>query len=280
MDNQGSKFRGKVGSFFNGDSSHSQHHDDDRSRKDDYYRKDDYSRKGGYSRKDDYIRKDDYPRKDNRPIEDDYAKMERYRNERNDLRQSYKELEETTDEKILGLERALQTEQATVKVIKLSAHELQKTKDSKELIFGVQETDDVIRSRFESLLADIRTWASGFSCTTGQELHLEVQKHSEYRQVAPSCLTLDQLDEAVKSERPKQDKKQKRHFIRGWTSYVMIRSLFRILNKQGPSTGEDVGPSEVDLEAFRRLENKLWYTGKSSNFASQLQYCLSANLSS
>jgi hypothetical protein len=93
-------------------------------------------------------------------------------------------------------------------------------------------------------------------------------------------LTLDQLDEAVKSERPKQDKKQKRHFIRGWTSYVMIRSLFRILNKQGPSTGEDVGPSEVDLEAFRRLENKLWYTGKSSNFASQLQYCLSANLSS
>ncbi|KAL1794657.1 hypothetical protein ACET3X_006473 [Alternaria dauci] len=227
-------------SFMRGESNPSQRHEDD------------------HSRKDNFSRQDDYSRKDSRSGKDDYSRMQRYRAERDEAEQSLEELHEQTRKRILELERALQTEQETVKVIKLSAHELQKTKDTKQLVFGVQETDDVIRRRFESLLADIRTWASGFACTMGQELHLEAQMRSEYQQVAPSCETLDQLHAAVKSEKAKQDKKQKRHFIRGWTSCMMVKSLFRILDEQG-NLGEDAGLPEEVLKAFERLENILWH---------------------
>ena len=199
-----------------------------------------------------------------RRYEDDYARMQRYKKERNEADDRYEELEREMNDRILEFERALKAEQDMVEAIKLSAHELQKTKDTKVLVFGVQETDDVVRSRFNSLLDDIRTWASGFVCTMGQELHFDERKHSEYQQVAPSCATLDQLHAIVKREKPKQDKKQKRHFIRGWTSCVMIKFLFRTLDEQG-NAGEDVVLSEEDWKAFERLENILWFAGQYLN---------------
>ncbi|KAG9188816.1 hypothetical protein G6011_07521 [Alternaria panax] len=214
---------------------------------------DDISQKDNHSRKDYHFRKDDHSRRDVF-----MSKEQRYKAERNEAKQAQKEHAEVTHKKILELERALQAEQDTVRTIKLSAHELQKTKDTKELVFGVQETDDIIRSKFESLLVDIRTWASDFACTMGQELHLEDPMLSEYQQVAPSCATQEQLHAIVKSEKAKQDKKQKRHFIRGWTSCVMINSFFRTLDDQG-TIGEDVWLSEDDWTAFKRLENILWH---------------------
>jgi hypothetical protein len=209
---------------------------------------------------------DDYARtsrhhKERNEVEDEYSRMMRYQRERNEADDLCRSLEDNIHTMKLEFQRALKEEQDNFKALKNSAHELQKVKETRELVFGPQMTDDVIRTRFESLLADIRTWASEFACTTGQEPSFEEAMLSEYQRVAPSCETLEHLYATVKSEIPKQDKKQKRYFIRGWTSYIMIQSIFRTLDEQG-TIGHDSWLFEDDSKAFERLEQRLWHAGE------------------
>ncbi|KAF2264556.1 hypothetical protein CC78DRAFT_544065 [Lojkania enalia] len=175
---------------------------------------------------------------------------DRYRDERDELLQLYKELQEENDK----LKDELANAQHSIDRTKRSANQMQATMDNKELFLGVQAHDDDIRARFSSLLSSIKTWSSHFTAGNSHAFREDVL--AEYQTVAPRISGLKDLENFV------SNKRSKRYFTRGWAAYVMSKTLFRTLDEFGVNQGKDVWLNQTIADSLSRMENELWYTGK------------------
>jgi hypothetical protein len=144
-------------------------------------------------------------------------------------------------------------EQERVERTKRSANQMQSTMDNREFFLGAQAHDDEIRATFSKLMNDIKTWSTRFSGGNGD--YFKEEMFPEYQRIAPLYTEPRHLENIT------MNKKQKRLFVRGWTAYVMSRSLFRTLNSVG-DLGADVWLDPALADNFLRLENELWFASQ------------------
>jgi hypothetical protein len=130
---------------------------------------------------------------------------------------------------------------------------MQSTMDNRELFLGEQAHDDDVCGKFSGLIAAIKTWSIRFNGGEGKSFHADA--FPEYQRVAPLCPQIQHLDSIA------TDKKRKRLFVRGWTAYVMSKSLFRTFDPPGV-VGTDVWLDEKLAYGFERVENNLWDAGQ------------------
>ncbi|KAF2446976.1 hypothetical protein P171DRAFT_429929 [Karstenula rhodostoma CBS 690.94] len=162
------------------------------------------------------------------------------------------------EETIRSLQHQLKHEKQQVASVKQLADQIHMEKDSSMVMFAPQPMDSNVCEDFSSLLDDIRTWSTKFSCDTGRMSDFKSDNTSNYHQVVPLCNDaagivsfMDQYrnDQSLDEKSRKQlDKMRKRHFVRGRASFVMIERCFQ---------SSDIWLRTAYLEAVHRIERVL-----------------------
>lgn len=127
--------------------------------------------------------------------------------------------------------------------------------ESKELFVGRQDSDDVIYSRFQSLIGQIKTWSVPFAQDRSIARDYPQASIDEFCKVAPYV-----SDFLCFFQNPKN----LRLFMRGYVGLAMAESLFRTLH-YGPnpgSYGEDAWMDRELAHGVASIENSLLYAGK------------------
>lgn len=159
---------------------------------------------------------------------------------------------------ISELQNDLNHEIENSRKIKESANKMAFAMESKEIFIGPQASDDVIYSRFQSLLGQIKTWSIPFArdLTTISE-DLSLINLQEFQKVAPAVSDLPRFLQVPKNARL---------FVRGYVSLAMAESLFRTFpNEPHPgSDAEDVWMDKEVAHSVFLIENNLFYAGKRS----------------
>ena len=132
---------------------------------------------------------------------------------------------------------------------------------SKELFVGRQDSDDIIYSRFQTLVGQIKTWSVPFA--QGQpNLQGDISTAAtEYiRRVAPGIVDKRSFEGLL--ERPKNI----RLFVRGYVGSVMADTLFRTLPHGTPGScsrfsGTDVWMNGRLVQPVSVLEETLFKAG-------------------
>ncbi|KAF1995327.1 hypothetical protein P154DRAFT_580897 [Amniculicola lignicola CBS 123094] len=197
------------------------------------------------------------PHRDTPPDPSYEDKTERYKRQRNELKDRCRELEDVNkvNRQIIDqLSYDLAKEQDRVDRTKRSANLLEAAMDNKEVFLGAQaRNDDEVRQKFASILSSIKTWSNNFNAGSGHTFREDMMP--EYLRVAPLCMKLQTLEQTV------ADKKRKRLFVRGWAAYIMTKSLFRTLDPLG-DLGKDAWLNGGISNIFSRLENELWFSDR------------------
>ncbi|KAL8668799.1 MAG: hypothetical protein Q9168_006580 [Polycauliona sp. 1 TL-2023] len=141
---------------------------------------------------------------------------------------------------INDLHANLTTETKSRQQIKDSANKMQYAMESKELFVGRQDSDDIIYSRFQTLVGQIKTWSVPFA--QGQpNLQGDISTAAtEYiRRVAPGIVDKRSFEGLL--ERPKNI----RLFVRGYVGSVMADTLFRTLPHGTPGSFSSFSGTDV-----------------------------------
>ena len=145
------------------------------------------------------------------------------------------------------------------KKIKESANKMAYAMESKELFVGRQDSDDIIYSRFKSLIGQIKTWSVPFAQERPDTREYSVSNIEEFRKVAPCFSDFDRFIQAPKNLRL---------FVRGYVGLAMAEMLFRTL-PHGPhpaSYGEDVWMDKELAQSVASIETSLFYAGEFPSF--------------
>ena len=157
--------------------------------------------------------------------------------------------------KISELQATIHNEVEKGKKIKESANKMAYAMESKELFVGRQDSDDVIYSRFQSLIGQIKTWSVPFAQDRAFARDYPQASIDEFLKVAPSVSDFQRFF---------QTPKNLRLFMRGYVGLAMAESLFRTL-PYGPhpvSYGEDVWMDRELAHSVASIENSLFYAGE------------------
>jgi hypothetical protein len=145
------------------------------------------------------------------------------------------------EQKIQNLEAKLETAQRDNESLKQSATEMQKLMDSKELFLGPQATDQDIQTRFGALNSLIKTWSMNFINGHDKVPVFYEKQLSEYCNIAPLCQVIHDFEHLV------SERKTRRLFVRGWTSYIISTRIFRSFPTATQSGKTPAGPHGLDL---------------------------------
>ena len=126
---------------------------------------------------------------------------------------------EQQDKSINELNANLKIETENSKKIKESANKMQCAMESKELFVGHQERDDVIYSRFQMLVGQIKTWSVPFAKGTPR---LEGEYGEDIHRVAPTIVDLESFERFLGTP------KNMRLFVRGYVALLWLTSYFEI----------------------------------------------------
>ncbi|OJD33365.1 uncharacterized protein BKCO1_3100057 [Diplodia corticola] len=99
----------------------------------------------------------------------------------------------------------------------------------KDLFFGEQLPDDVVRSKFGALTSSITAWSGAFACVGPVAPAALREEHRPlYRKamILGATGTLDSLHNAF------QEKKHRKLFVRGWAAYAMCDAVFRTFQRE------------------------------------------------
>ena len=157
--------------------------------------------------------------------------------------------------KISELQATIRSEVEKGKKIKESANKMAYAMESKELFVGRQDSDDVIYSRFQSLIGQIKTWSVPFAQDRAIARDYPQASIDEFCKVAPSVSDFQRFFRTPKNLRL---------FMRGFVGLAMAESLFRTL-PYGPhpvSYGEDVWMDRELAHSVASVENSLFYAGE------------------
>ena len=157
--------------------------------------------------------------------------------------------------KISDLQATIRSEVEKGKKIKESANKMAYAMETKELFVGRQDSDDVIYSRFQSLIGQIKTWSVPFAQDRAIARDYPQASIDEFLKVAPSVSDFQRFF---------QTPKNLRLFMRGYVGLAMAESLFRTL-PYGPhpvSYGEDVWMDRELAHSVASVENSLFYAGE------------------
>ena len=177
-----------------------------------------------------------------------------------DIRELEAELEQK-EKVIVDLRANLQVEIESSKRIKESANKMQHAMESKELFVGRQDSDDVIYSRFQTLIGQIKTWSVPFAQGRPKfkgEFVTEAIEH--IRRVAPGVADTESFEEFLRVP------KNMRLFVRGYVGFAVADHLFRSLPYSTPESytgfhGADVWMDRRLVEPVSVLEESLLYAG-------------------
>ena len=164
---------------------------------------------------------------------------------------------EEQNRKISVLQVNLDKEAQTTRMIKESANKMAQAMESKDLFVGRQDSDDVVYSRFQLLLGQIKTWSIPFA----QERHPNQLKLAidieDFRKVVPAVTDMSRF---------LANTKNMRLFVRGFVSLTMAETLFRTLPYEfHPGTrGEDVWMDQDLARGVSVIETRLFNAGKRS----------------
>lgn len=133
--------------------------------------------------------------------------------------------EMTQQEKVIHyLQGNLKIEIENSRKIKESANKMHHAMKSKELFVGRQDSDDIIYSRFQTLVGQIKTWSIPFAqgrVNIPGEFSREAINH--IRRVLPLIESKNDLEEFLETP------KHMRLFVRGYVGFAMADYLFRSL---------------------------------------------------
>lgn len=190
---------------------------------------------------------------------------DRYRSERNQAREKCDELQLMLTQREQGI-RLLQDQLNKVhrdhERIKESANLMQEAMDNKELFLGPQSTDEDVRMRFGSLNSSIKTWSANFMTEPVIAPQFNPDSLSSFLDIAPLCREIVHLESLI------SNRKVRRLFIRGWTSYVVSNLIFKTLpdHAHPGSDGLDLWLGEAERNSLNTLERPLFYAGQSWKF--------------
>lgn len=166
-------------------------------------------------------------------------------------------------EKIINeLQENMKVETENNKQIKESASKMQYAMESKELFVGRQDSDDMIYSRFQMLVGQIKTWSVPFA-QGRPKLHRDFSQalSDRIRRVAPRIADKESLEIFL------QTPKNMRLFVRGYVGFAIADQLFRSLPYTAPSFfsgfhGTDVWMDQRLVQPVSVLEETLLYAGE------------------
>ena len=119
------------------------------------------------------------------------------------------------------------------KEIKQSVEKMVRLVENKELLLGIQDSDEDICCRFQSLMSQIRTWSVPFAQVRQNAQDYSVEAVEEFQQVAPGISDFQNF---------LQTPRNLRLLVRGCVGLVIAESFFRTI-PYGPDSspyGEDV----------------------------------------
>lgn len=167
---------------------------------------------------------------------------------------------------IAELQSNLQIEIQNVSQIKESANKMAYALESKELYVGRQDSDDMIYSRFQALIGQVKTWSIPFAQGLSINLRDSTQGQlEELRKAAPGIFDLPQL---------LLTRKDIRLLVRGYVAFAITEPLFRALlyTPQRKTYGEDIWMENRLAHSVSRIEDRLFFAGKlgKTQYKSQL----------
>ena len=206
--------------------------------------------------------------------------VEHYRSERDYYRAKLEQAEVKIREQendIRDITDQLLKEQEKVAETKRSAHQMQTELDNKDLFLRHQATDEEILNSFLSILNEIKTWSTNFNNGIGVPAELEAKNISQYTNVAPSCVQVEDLQDMLSR---KENKRKRKLFIRGWAAYIMSSRLFRTLK-----TPDHAEPQVFDYwldpsaaQSFSVIESELHSAGEKNSILLKVSAVMAANL--
>jgi hypothetical protein len=190
--------------------------------------------------------------------EDEYAHSDEYDTRaETQLQEHIHQLQLRNDQQarqISELQANIRSEVEKGKKIKESANRLTYAMESKELFVGRQDSDDVIYSRFQSLIGQIKTWSVPFAQDRSIARDYSQTSIDEICKVAPCVSDIQRFFQIPKNLRL---------FVRGYVGLAMAESLFRTL-PYGPNPGlygEDAWMDKELALSMASIENSLLYAG-------------------
>lgn len=177
--------------------------------------------------------------------------------ERNNQLQQLQEQNNQQARQISRLRSDIEKEVKKGKEIKQSADKMIYSMENRELAIGRQDSDEEIKSRFQSLVGQIRTWSVPFAQIRQDARSYSLEAIGEFRKVSPGVSDF---------ERFLQTPKNLRLLVRGYVGLAIAESLFRTIPYgPGPWPGEDVWMDRELAHSFASIENSLFHSSKDSH---------------
>lgn len=166
-------------------------------------------------------------------------------------------------EKVINdIQMNLKVEIENSKKIKESANKMQYAVESKELFVGRQDSDDMIYSRFQTLVGQIKTWSIPFAQGRPKlQGEFSAAAIDHIRRVAPRIADKESFEAFIGTP------KNMRLFVRGYVGFAMADHLFRSLPFGAPGFysgfhGADVWMNQRLVQPVSILEEALFYAGR------------------
>lgn len=162
--------------------------------------------------------------------------------------------------RIAELSSKLQIEEENNMKLKESTNKMLVAMENKDLFIGRQDTDDVVRSRFDMLVRKVFTWSVPFaqheappSLDDFPQLHLQ-----SIQRILPNVIDFNFFLQFL------QNSKNIRLFVRGWVNFAISEMLFRTLSNDSPIASEtqDVWMDSELAQAVHQIEIGFFKAGR------------------
>ncbi|KAL8879399.1 MAG: hypothetical protein Q9198_002978 [Flavoplaca austrocitrina] len=164
---------------------------------------------------------------------------------------------------IIDLQANLKVEVENSLKIKESANKMQYAMESKELFVGQQDSDDMIYSRYQKLIGQIKTWSIPFAQGRPQlQGELSAAAIDAVRRVAPTITDQGSFENFLRTP------KNMRLFARGYVGFAIADQLFRNLPHSVPGSysqfhGTDVWMDQRLVQPVAVLEETFLWADRS-----------------